>query len=80
MPLLHVTNSHVSQLDVSHGFPNWVFPQKHSKPHAACSLPLSPPPSPVVDWRREAEAQKVKIIGWDKNNLLETAKTKEDEQ
>lgn len=31
---------------------------------------------PCVGWRGELEAQKVKIAGWDKNNLLESARNK----
>lgn len=71
MPLLQVTNSHISYQDVSHGFPSWVFPPKTPQT-TALSLPHSPP-FPLWWTGGELEAQKGKVIGWDKNHFLETA-------
>lgn len=39
-----------------------------SKPHCQVFTPALPLP-PVVAWRRELEAQKVKVSAWDNNNL-----------
>lgn len=59
-------------------FPSLMFPLEHSKTCSACSL-LTPPP-PTEGWRGESEAQKVRIMDWDNNNLLEKAMRWENEQ
>lgn len=43
------------------------------KPEADLSLLLSLPLPTAVGSSWELETQKMKIMGWDKNNLLETA-------
>lgn len=42
-----------------------------SKPHCLLLTPLPLPLLPAVGWRGEFKAQNVKIMGKDKNNLLE---------
>lgn len=54
-------------------FPNLVLPLKQLQP-MPCSLT---PQSPVEGW---TEAQKAKIRGCDKNNLLEAATREENKQ
>lgn len=54
--------------------PSSVLPLRFSKPQAVFLLPcFAPPSTPAVGWRRELEAQKAKIMGRDKNKVLETA-------